>query len=202
MTALNGPLLYARSRGLPGAIAAPPAIALLLAWSASRPDGGSWDPGFGLPMEAICPMLAAAVIGTSLYAYADELDRTAVRAWWPRRLTHLLALTALAATALALAAASGTTGTGASVMARNTVGTVGATAVSAVLVGARLSWLPVTAYLGTAFIAARTAGGAGATVWAWPVQPDRETAAWVTAAALFAAGAALHAYRGPRADHL
>ena len=90
-----GPVLYARSRALPQTVAALAATTLLAVWAAHALDS-YLDPERRVPVVALAPLVAATAIGTSLHSASDELDRTAVRPWWRRRLIHLLALTALA----------------------------------------------------------------------------------------------------------
>ncbi|MEV4938176.1 hypothetical protein [Streptomyces zaomyceticus] len=74
--------LSLRSRALPGTLAplfGTAAIGACAArWLESLPD---FDRTARLPVVVFGPLLAAAAIGTSLYAPSDELDRTAVRAW-------------------------------------------------------------------------------------------------------------------------
>ncbi|MFC9703840.1 hypothetical protein ACFTWD_24460 [Streptomyces sp. NPDC056943] len=191
--------LYLRSRGLPGALAALLGTAVAAAWAAwwlvSLPD---FDHTARLPVVVLGPLLAAGVIGTSLHTPSDELDRTAVRAWWPRRLAHLLAPAALAVALLALAVPGHAEEFGAPAAVRNTLGLVGMAAMAAPLVGARLSWLPPTFYAGVVYLAAPSGTEGGAAWWAWVTRPGPEGEAWAVAAAAFAAGTALYAWRGAR----
>ncbi|MER5945013.1 hypothetical protein ABT127_02995 [Streptomyces sp. NPDC001904] len=192
-------VLYARSRALPATVAALVATALLTLWAATRPDTYV-DPHQRVPLLALAPLFASAVIGVSTHQYARELDRTAVRRWWPLRLAHLLALTALAAAVLALAVPGHVHEFGAAAMVRNTLGATGLTAVAAVLVGARLSWLPTLVYLGVVYLSYSNPKLHGATVLTWSMQPGPQRAAWAVALAAFVAGAALYACVGPRDD--
>ncbi|NBM20046.1 hypothetical protein [Streptomyces sp. GC420] len=200
--ALAGPVLYARSRELPLAVAALAGTALLAAWAAHAPGPRETYGGLPYPgaLAALAPPLVAAVIGTSLHPRAEELDRAAARPWWPRRLAHLSALTALAVAALAAAVPWDTGSLGGPALVRNTVGAVGVTAAAARVVGARPSWLPATAYLGAVFLAAPRAHGAAAAVWAWPLRPGPEPAAWAVAGAVLLCGGALYV-RGARPLH-
>ncbi len=85
-------------------------------------------------------------------------------------------------------------------MIRNVLGATGVAAASAALIGARLSWLPMTVYGGAVYLAApRTPGGA-ASVWAWLMQPGPQPGAWVVASVAYAAGTALFAVRGARPE--
>ncbi|MEU3975522.1 hypothetical protein [Streptomyces bacillaris] len=195
------PVLYLRSRALPATLATLAGVALLAAWAAdwlqSRPQ---FDHTARVPVQVLAPLLAAAAIGTGLFSYTEELDRTAVRRWWPRRLTYLLALTALAAGALALAVPGHPEQFGAPAMVRNVLGATGVTAAAATVLGARASWLPMTIYGGAVYLAApRTPGGAAA-YWAWPMQPGPQAAAWAVAGTAYVVGAALLALRGPRPE--
>ncbi|MGW2057684.1 hypothetical protein ACWCOZ_27850 [Streptomyces sp. NPDC001840] len=195
--------LYARSRVLPATLAALAGIALVAAWAAywlqaQRQFGAS--PSARVPVVVLAPLLAAGVIGTGLYTHSDELDRTAVRPWWPRRAAHLLVLTALAAAGLALAVPGRPDQFGALAIVRNLLGATGVTAAAAALLGARLSWLPMTVYVSGTYLSAPRAPGGAAAVWAWPMQPGPQAAAWVTAVVAYVGGAALYAWRGARRE--
>ncbi|MFE7482890.1 hypothetical protein [Streptomyces sp. NPDC057552] len=194
-------VLHLRSRALPTTLATLAGTALLAAWAADwLQDQPGFDHTARVPVLALAPLLAAAAIGTGLHSHTEELDRTAVRPWWPRRLAYLLALTALAACALALAVPGHPERFGAPAMVRNVVGATGVTAAAAALLGARASWLPMTVYGGAVYLAApRTPGGAAA-YWAWPMQPGPEAAAWAMAGTAYAVGAALLVLRGPRPE--
>jgi hypothetical protein len=198
-TALDGLLLYARSRTVPRALAGLLVTAALAVWAA---DGlhAYVDPQRRVPVVALAPLFSAAVIGASLHTASDELDRTAVRPWWRLRTVHLLALTALTAALLSVAVLGHTTVFGPPAMIRNTLGCTGLTAAAAALLGARLSWLPAFGYVSAVYLGAAGAGGRATTVWAWPVQPGGGTGAWAAAAVVFAVGGALYVVRGARAE--
>ncbi|MFD4540686.1 hypothetical protein [Streptomyces bauhiniae] len=189
--------LYARSRALPLTLATLAATNGFAVWAAGAPDA-HLDPGGQVPVTALAPLLAAAAIGASLRSDSDELDRTAVRPWWSRRLAHLLALTALASVLLTSVVAGHAETFGAPVMIRDVLGCVGIVALSAVVLGARLSWLPAFGYVSAVYLASSGAHGRAATVWAWPVQPGSQPGAWAAALAAFALGAVLYAVRGAR----
>ncbi|MGW2423908.1 hypothetical protein ACWC0C_32445 [Streptomyces sp. NPDC001709] len=194
---MTGLLLYARSRALPLALAALAATAAFAVWAAGRLDA-YLDPERRVPVVALAPLLASAVIGTSLHTPSDELDRTAVRPWWPRRLAHLVALTGLAAALLPPAVLGHAPAFGSPAMIRNTLGCTGLAAASAALLGARLSWLPAFAYVSAVCLGSNGVRGRAATVWAWPMQPGAEGGAWAAALIAFTLGAALYAARGAR----
>ncbi|MFI1837752.1 hypothetical protein [Streptomyces olivaceoviridis] len=196
---MTGPLLYARSRALPATLAALLSTAAFALWAAGRLDA-YLDPDRRVPIVALAPLLASAVIGASLYSASDELDRTAVRPWWPRRLAQLTALTALAALLVVPAVLGHADTFGPPAVIRNTLGCTGVTATAAVLLGARLSWLPAFAYVSAVYLGSSAARGRAGTVWAWPMQPGAQPGAWAVALAAFAVGAALYAARGARPD--
>ncbi|HEY9367766.1 hypothetical protein, partial [Streptomyces sp.] len=137
-----------------------------------------------------------AAVGTSLHAPSAELDRTAAWPWPLRRAAHVGALTLLAAALLAAALPGHPEEFGLWAAVRNTLGAVGVTCAAAALLGARLSWLPATAYTGAVYLAAPAAPGGAAAVWAWPMQPGPEPAAWWTAVCAYVLGTALFAARG------
>ncbi|MEU2619784.1 hypothetical protein ABZ642_16905 [Streptomyces sp. NPDC007157] len=200
MTSVRKPLvLYARSRTVPATLAALVATAAFAVWAAARLDG-FLDPDRRVPVVALAPLLAAAVIGVSLYSPSDELDRTAVRPWWPRRLAQLAGLAALAAVLLPLAVLGHPETFGPPAVVRNTLGCTGVTAAAAVLLGARLSWLPAFGYVSAVYLGSAGARGSAATVWAWPVQPGAQPGAWAAALGAFAVGGALYVVRGARAE--
>ncbi|WP_371792165.1 hypothetical protein OG285_23985 [Streptomyces sp. NBC_01471] len=191
--------LYARSHGLPLTAYTLAGTAVLAAWAAHALHA-YLGPGRLVPVVALAPMLAAAAIGTALHEHSAELNRTAVRLWWPRRLAVLLALTALAAGSLALAVPGGAQEFGAPAVVRNLLGAEGIAAASAAVIGARLSWLPVIAFLSSAYLAGGGPAGRAVLVWDWPVRPGAQPGAWVTASLLFLGGATLYTVRGARRD--
>ncbi|MGW2743840.1 hypothetical protein [Streptomyces sp. NPDC001450] len=196
---MTGLLLYARSRTLPATLAALAGTASFAVWAAGQLDSYV-DPDRRVPIVALAPLLAAAAIGTSLYSASDELDRTAVRPWWPRRLLQLAALSALAAALLPLAVLGHPEVFGPPAVIRNVLGCTGLTAAAAVLLGARLSWLPVFGYVTGVYLGSGGAHGRAATVWAWPMQPGAQPGAWAAALTVFVAGAAVYAVRGARPE--
>ncbi|WP_405780752.1 hypothetical protein [Streptomyces sp. NBC_00859] len=195
---LGPSVLYARSQGLPLTTYTLLGTAVLAAWAA-RALHAHLDPGRLVPVVALAPMLAAAAISTGLYEHSAELDRTAARPWWPRRLAALLVPTAFAAASLALAVPGHAQEFGAVAMVRNLLGAVGIGAAAAAVLGARLSWLPVVACLSSVYMAGAPAGRAAA-VWAWPVQPETRPGSWAAASLVFLGGTALYTVRGSRGE--
>ena len=196
---MTGLLLYARSRALPLTLAALTATAGFALWAAHRMDTYV-DPDRRVPIVALAPLLAAAVIGASLYAPSEELDRTAVRRWWPLRLVQLAGLTGVAAALVAPAVLGHPDVFGPPALIRNTLGCTGVTAAAAVLLGARLSWLPAFGYVSSVYLASSGVRGRAATVWAWPMQPGGQLGAWAVALAAFAVGGGLYVVIGARPE--
>lgn len=199
MTPTRGPLLYARSRALPGTLAALVGTAAFALWAAGRLDA-YLDPDRRVPIVALAPLLASAAIGTSLHSASDELDRTAVRPWWPRRLAQLAGLTALAALLVAPSVLGHPETFGPPTVLRNTLGCTGVTAAAAVLLGARLSWLPAFGYVTAVYLGSAGAQGRAAAIWAWPMQPGGQPGAWAAALTAFAVGTAAYTVRGARPE--
>ncbi|PBC63626.1 hypothetical protein BKI49_12655 [Streptomyces sp. Tue6028] len=191
--------LYARSRGIPATVAALVCAALLTLWVAGRPDA-YLDPYRRMPLISLAPLLTSSAIGVSLHTYTRDLDDTAVRPWWPRRLAHLLVLAALAAALSALAVPGLSQEFGAAAMVRNTLGAVGITAAAAVLLGARLSWMPTTLYFSAVYLSGASSRVSNATVLAWSLQPGPQRGAWAVGLGLFVLGTALCAARGVRPE--
>ncbi|MER6028382.1 hypothetical protein [Streptomyces sp. NPDC001851] len=76
------------------AMAAPAGTTVFAVWSAGRLDSYR-DPDRRVPVVAPAPLPDSAVTGGSRYSPSAELDRTAVRPWWPRRLARLVLPTVL-----------------------------------------------------------------------------------------------------------
>ncbi|MER6911648.1 hypothetical protein ABT354_08260 [Streptomyces sp. NPDC000594] len=200
MNGLSGPLLYARSRRVPVTLAVLTAAALLTFWWGDPPSGrGPAFPGPAAWAWLAGPLLAAVAIGAALHSDSAELDRTAARPGWLPRAAQLLGLTVFAVAAAAVTSPLSEEGATLATTARVLLGAVGLAAAGAVPLGARLSWLPPLAYLVTVPLVGPLPEGSPV-VWSWPLRPDGDTGAWLTALALLAAGTALAAWRGPRPE--
>ncbi|RPE43883.1 hypothetical protein EDD90_7101 [Streptomyces sp. Ag109_O5-1] len=112
----------------------------------------------------------------------------------------LTGLTALAAVLLPLAVLGHPEVFGPPTVIRNTLGCTGVTAAAAVLLGARLSWLPPFAYVGAVYLASAGPHGRWTALWAWPVQPGAQPAAWAAALGAFAVGGGLYVVHGARPE--
>jgi hypothetical protein len=190
-------VLYTRSRGLL-ALLVTLVCAAALTWWAGNQSGSYLDPYRRVPLVSLAPLLASAAVGVSLHHYSPELDRTAVRPWWPRRLAHLLVLTALAAGVLALSVPGHSQEFGAAAMVRNTLGAIGLTAAASVIIGARLSWLPTMLYFSALYMSFSSPRLRTATSVSWSMQSGPQPGAWTVALSLFAVGTLLYVVSGPR----
>lgn len=84
---------------------------------------------------------------------------------------------------------------------RNVLGLTGIAALTAVLLGARLSWLPALLYALPAYLAADGTVTHGLpALWTWLMQDGSQPSGWWVTCGLFAAGSALFAWRGPRPE--
>lgn len=87
---------------------------------------------------------------------------------------------------------------GAFELARNTLACIGAVALVAVVLSARLACAPPYAYVGVVCLVAPRPLLPESSWWTWPVQPwSAALAAW-TAGGLFAASLVLYSWLGPR----
>ncbi|WP_050776736.1 hypothetical protein [Streptomyces sp. SPB074] len=199
---LTGPRLHARAHHVPGVLLFLLANALLCA-VVSRTVEAYRDPGRLTPLVALGPLLAASALGGATLSPLPEIAPTTSRPGpWPRLVLYLaLALTGAALLALAVpGGGTGAHGYGPGGMARNVLGVSGLAAVSAVVLGARLSWLPVLGWGTAVFLggAAPRPYAAVARLWAWIDQPAGDGPALAVALLSFLAGGALYAAKGAR----
>ncbi|MGC5032544.1 hypothetical protein [Micromonospora sp. DT229] len=174
-------------------------VLAVLAWAA-----GSWlasRPYFGgsvarIPVVALAPLLAAMLLGPSLAGADEDLERGTPLPWRAWRAGHVLLAAILSAAVLSLAGLADPHTFGAYALVRNTLGHTGLVAGAAVLLGARLAWLPAFCY-GCAVYAAAPRGTDRVTaIWAWPVQPSSATLSWLVVGVLFVAGTAAYLLLG------
>jgi hypothetical protein len=193
--------LHLRSRGAPTFLAGVGVIALLAwaagTWLASRPyfDG----PAARVPVVALAPLLAALLLGPTLAGADEDLEHGTPLPWRAWRAGHLLVAAFVTAMALSLAGLRESHTFGAHALVRNALGCIGLVVGGAVLLGARLAWLPAFVYVGAVYAAAPRQTGAIVEVWAWPIQPSTTATSWLTAAMIFAVGAAGYVHGGFRA---
>lgn len=174
----------------------------MLAWA-----GGHWlmsvpsfaEPAARVPVVAFAPLIAALLLGPTLTGADEELERATPLPWPAWRMGHVLIAAILIAGALTLIGLRAPAVFGAWALLRNTIACTGLVAGGAVLLGARLAWLPAFGYVSFVYAAAPRTFGGIADAWAWPVQPSTVHASWWAAAALFILGTGWYLLRGPRA---
>ncbi|MFC4148715.1 hypothetical protein ACFO0M_20870 [Micromonospora mangrovi] len=193
--------LHLRARGVPTFLAGVGVITLVAwsagTWLASRPyfDG----PAARVPMVALAPLLAALLLGPTLAGADEDLDRSTPLPWRVWRAGHLLAAF-VTATALSVAGLRAPDTYGAHALARNALGCIGLVAGGAVLLGARLAWLPAFGHVCAVYAAAPRQTGTAVAAWTWPIQPSTSTTSWLAVATIFVIGAAAYLHRGSRAS--
>ncbi|RQW99374.1 hypothetical protein [Micromonospora inaquosa] len=194
--------LHLRSRGAFTFLVGVGVIALLAwaagTWLASRPyfDG----PAARVPVVALAPLLAALLLGPTLAGADEDLEHSTPLPWRAWRAGHLLVAAVVTAVALILAGLRAPDTYGAHALVRNALGCIGLVAGGAVLLGARLAWLPAFVYVCAVYAAAPRQTSVVVAAWAWPVQPSTITPSWLTAATIFAVGAAGYVHGGSRAS--
>ena len=175
-------------------------VVALLAWATAHwLVTREWSTGAAderWPVPALAPMLGAVLASAGLAGADEELERTAAVPWRRIRAAHIVLATAAASLPLVLTGLWAPHTYGAFELGRNTVACVGMVALSSVVLGARLAWAPVVAYVAVVLTAAPRDPETG--WWTWPVQPwSAQHAAW-TSLALFVAGMTLYARCGAR----
>ncbi|XVV15007.1 hypothetical protein ACQP2X_11910 [Actinoplanes sp. CA-131856] len=185
--------LYLRSRRVTVAvIAAVAGMAGMWSLGAAFTDARE----MGAQMVVLTILLLVICVTATLGGADDELERTAAVAWPSRRAAHLLAaaliVTALLSATLLTGARFGPT----DVVARDTAGLLGLTALGAATLGAARAWFLPLAWTMAAVVFPRSETAA-AQILTWPAQPPSTTAATVAAALLALAGLVAYARSGP-----
>lgn len=192
--------LHLRARGAPTFLVGIVVVAVLgwvaASWITSRPYFD--DAASRIPVVALAPLLGAMLLAPTLGAVDEELERGTPLSWPRWRLGHVLLGTALVGGTLALTGLRAPEVFGTYALLRNTLGCVGLAAGGALLLGARLAWLPAFGYVCAVYAATPRQVGGAAGVWAWPVQPSGVPSSWLVAAALFVLGVVGYLCRGAR----
>ncbi|WP_326554891.1 hypothetical protein [Micromonospora sp. NBC_01813] len=186
--------LYLRSRRVPtAAVIVFGFIALIWVSWPSFSDGET----INARMISITVLIGAVALGTTLSGADDALDHTAAVNWPARRAGHLLLATAAIMGLLLLSTVTDARFEPLGVVARNTAGLVGLTALGATLLGAALSWIaPLTWTLIAIMPWMGPSEQVRTQLGAWLIQPADTTAATVCATVLAAAGLLAYALRG------
>lgn len=179
-----------------GVVALTVLAALSASWLASRSYFSGADAR--VPVIALAPVAASALIGVCLGSKDVELDRSTPHPWPARRTTEVLAWTVLTSAGLAATVAADPTVFGSMAMVRNVIGYIGLACLTTTVLGAALSWLPGFLISGTLYLAAPRPPTGLAKLWAWPMTPGEFDTSWITPLLLFLAGLTLYAHLGPR----
>lgn len=186
--------LYVRSRRVPtAAVIVFGFIALIwISWPKFS-DGET----INSRMISITALIAAVALGTTLSGADDALDHTAAVNWPARRAGHLLVATAAITGLLLLSTVTDARFEPLGVVARNTAGLIGLTALGAALLGAALSWIaPLTWTLFAIMPWMGPSEQLRTQLGSWLIQPADTTAATVCATVLAAAGLLAYTLRG------
>jgi hypothetical protein len=186
--------LYARSRGVPAALAvAVGAVALVWAAWAGFSDARTVNER-GVTLTV---MFGVAAFARTLSGPDDALEHTAAIRWPLRRFLHLVLVGAVIVALLLPTLATDARFTPVALVLRNTAGLLGLTALGAALFGAALSWVaPVTWTVISVLPFLDGSTAVGLQILGWLIQPTGTTAATVCAVVLAAAGLVAYSWRG------
>lgn len=192
--------LYGRSRGWAHVLVGLVVLAIVAWWAATWlvTFQGFWEPLSRVPVTASAPLLVATLISRALDSPDVDLDRALPVHWPTLRAGHVLAWTALSVVLLGLTATASPFTFGSAALARNVLGYVGLTCLAAVVLGARLAWLPGLVLGFALYLSAPRIPSSFDRWWAWPMQDGRWDGSWVVAVSLFLAGLTLYAHHGTK----
>jgi hypothetical protein len=181
--------LYARSRGVPAALAILPVV-VLVAWSALH---SPWT-----PLSASLTSLAAVLMITVGLAGQDpELDGSTAVPWPVWRFGHLLLAAVLAAISVLLVQELGDEQFDAAFLVRQSAGMVGLAGLAAAVAGARFAPAAPVLWWAVSVMIPPTRSVPGR-ITTWPLGPSDDPVATWTAAALFVSGVVAYSARGGR----
>ncbi len=182
-------VLYARSRGVPTAVAVLVGLSATGAWAgqwlATRPTLDAATAR--VPVTVALAAAVAVVLAGTLHSPADELERTTPRRWAGWRAGHATAAAAVGAVLVTPVLPAAVFGQ--SSLLRNTAGLLGLALLAAAAVGPRLAWSLPLGYACAVYLAAGIRGdGGGRAVWAFVMQPAGSATALAVAVLTMAAG--------------
>jgi hypothetical protein len=186
--------LYARSRGVPVAVAVAVG-AVAAAW-------GGWSflsdaRTANARAVTLTVMLGVAAFTRTLSGPDDGLDHTAALRWPVRRFLHVVAAGALIVGLLLPTLLTGARFAPVGMVARNTAGLLGLTALGAALLGVGVCWIaPMTWSVIAVLPLFDPSSRLLPQVAAWLIQPTDTTAATVCAVTLAVTGLAAYSWRG------
>ncbi|MGI8949522.1 MAG: hypothetical protein ACR2FV_16420 [Ornithinimicrobium sp.] len=169
--------LYGRSRGWTTVLVGLALLTLTSWWLAAWLGAfqGFWYPEARVPVTASAPLLAATLLSRALVSPDVDLDRASPVHWPTLRAGHVLAWTAVCVVLLGLTATAAPLTFGSAALVRNALGYVGLTCLAAVVLGARLAWLPGLVVGFTLYLAAPRIPSSFDRWWAWPCRTEAGT---------------------------
>jgi hypothetical protein len=180
--------LFARSRRLPGALAALALLALAgtaLGTAQFRPHEES---EYGIPWVVLVPVLMACVVAVSTESPFPDFDATRSRPLAPARGAHVMALLATAALGTWWTAHSLPAPFTEAAALRNLALLCGLGLLGTVVVAPSLAWVAPLTYGTTVLLVGNETGRVRG--WAWLLMPDNSHPATVAALVCFLAGMA------------
>lgn len=182
--------LHLASRRVPASLLAlaivAAALRIVLHWT---PASGAYSVQFPL----ILATAAASIVGVTTRSPIGEPERATGR-WLPwLRLGTVLALAGVACGALALGSVGGHLAIGTLALLRDLAGLTGIGLLTAVVLGAGVSWIGPLSYLALGIYAVQEGW---TTPWLWPARPAHDRGAAICAALVFAVGVAAITVRG------
>jgi hypothetical protein len=178
-------LLYARSRQIPGTLAAATVAMAVVALAGQSHAAVS---------AAFAVASGAALLGFGLSGPDDRLEQTGARRWTTWRAAHLAAI-ALVTAAVVLVSTTAPT----ALVLRDAAGSAGLAALAARLLGARLAWAPPVAMGAAVVVLPVLPEPYVIALLTWPAQPPGNVSAAVAAVVLATLGGGLYVLRGSRA---
>ncbi len=197
---LSAVIAFVRCRGLPRASG----VALLVALAATAFAGQRvavpefrYLVDFSVPVAEVVPLAHAVILATTLFSPMADLEQTSAQPMSRHRGVYLVVLLALALGLSALPLIAGATGEVFGSAARNVVGYLGLSMISARLFGSGLAWLlPLGVFGPTLLLGVRSDNTPEP--WAWSLHTSSSTSAAVVATALWVIGVYAAATGRPR----
>lgn len=192
---MSGPWLFVKARRTATAVLVLLGLALVERILGSASLRLSENSSLSIPWVVIVPLVAGTVIGLSTRSTAAHWELFSARHQAAYRIAHTVTLCLVGAVSTAWGSnplIGPLTTQGA---LRNLAGFTGLALIAAVAIGGNLAWtLPLA--VGLASLTAGTSQGSPRG-WAWPIQPDSNTAATLVALILLAVGMAAVTAKSP-----
>lgn len=176
-------------------------VLALLAWAVADwlvHAQGSSGPPDRWPVAVLAPLLAAVIVSAGLGGADEELERTAALRWRRVRAVHVVLAVVSVGGALALTGLYEPATYGGYELGRNAAACIGLVALGTAVLGVRLGWILVVAYVLLVLgVASPTPENAW---WTWPAQQWSAVAANWAAGIVTLAGALSYIWSGSRAN--